>query len=169
MDFQELAKSRFSARSYIEKQVEKEKLGKVLNAANLAPSAGNLQAYKIAVITDKKKREDLSYACMEQESVAQAPVVLVFLADIRTSMKKYGDRGARLFAIQDATIAAAYAQLAAADLGLASVWVGTFESQELMRLANAGEYEVPVAVIPIGYTDEKPTPKERKGAEKLIK
>lgn len=169
MDFSELVKKRFSARSYLPKEVEKEKLDKLLGMVSLAPSAGNLQSYKIAMITDKSKKEELAFACMEQNFIADAPVVLVFLADLRTSGKKYGDRGMRMFAIQDATIAAAYAQLAAADLGLASVWVGTFETQEVMRLSKAGEYEVPVAVLPIGYTNEKPDKKSRKKLEQLVK
>jgi nitroreductase len=169
MEFPELIKKRFSARSYLPKEVEKEKLDKLLSMLALAPSAGNLQAYKIAIITDKSKREELAYACMEQNFIADAPVVLVFLADLRTSGKKFGDRGMRMFAIQDATIAAAYTQLAATELGLATVWVGTFESHEVMRLSNAGEYEVPVAVLPIGYTNEKPDKKTRKTLDKLVK
>ncbi len=169
MDFPEIIKKRFSARSYLPKEVEKEKLDKLLSMIALAPSAGNLQAYKIAVITEKQKKEELAYACMEQNFIADASIVLVFLADLRTSGKKFGDRGMRLFAIQDATIAASYAQLAATELGLATVWVGTFETQEVMRLSNAGEYEVPVAVLPIGYTNEKPDAKKRKKLEQLVK
>lgn len=169
MDFFELIKNRFSARSYLPKEVEKEKLDKILLAASLAPSAGNLQAYKIVIVSDHRKREELAYACMEQNSVSTAPVSLIFLADLKASGKKYGDRGMRIYAIQDATIAAAYAQLAAAELGLGSVWVGGFESIEVMRIANAGEYEIPVAVIPIGYTNEKPTKKARKSLGSLVK
>jgi len=169
MEFSELIKKRFSARSYLPKEVEKEKLDKLLSMIAIAPSAGNLQAYKLSVITEKQKKEELAYACMEQTFIADAPVVLVFLADLRASGKKYGDRGMRLFAIQDATIAATYAQLAATELGLATVWIGTFETQEVMRLSNAGEYEVPVAVIPLGYTTEKPDKKTRKKLEQLVK
>jgi len=169
MDFFELTQKRFSARSYIDKPIENEKLNKLLATINSAPSAGNLQSYKIAVIEDKKKREDLAYASGDQNFISEAPIVLIFLADLKTSGKKYGDRGMRLYAIQDATIAAAYAQLAATELGLASVWVGKFESQEVMRIANAGEYEIPVAIIPVGYTNEKPEKKERKILGKLVK
>ncbi|MFA6530321.1 MAG: nitroreductase family protein [Candidatus Micrarchaeia archaeon] len=169
MGFFELIKNRFSARSYLPKEVEKEKLDKILLAASFAPSAGNLQAYKIVIVSDKRNREELAYACNEQDYVADAPVSLIFLADLKASGKKYGDRGMRIFAVQDATIAASYAQLAVSELGLASVFVGTFETMEVMRIANAGEYEVPIAVIPIGYTSEKPEKKVRKSLEKLVK
>jgi nitroreductase len=169
MEFTKLIQERFSARSYLPKEVDKKTLDRLLSMVNTAPSAGNIQAFRIVVMTDKQKKADLAHACNDQEFIAQAPIVLVFLANLRESGKKYGEMGMRLFAIQDATIAATYAQLAATELGLASVWVGAIETQEVMRLAGAGEYEIPVAVLPIGYTNEKSTKKERKPLEKLVK
>lgn len=169
MEFTKLIQERFSARSYLPKEVDKKTLDRLLSMVNTAPSAGNLQAFRIVVISDKQKKADLAHACNDQEFISQAPLVLIFLADLRASGKKYGEMGMRLFAIQDATIATTYAMLAATELGLASVWVGAIETQEVMRLANAADYEIPVAVLPIGYTDEKPGKKERKKLEQLVK
>jgi nitroreductase len=168
MDFFKLVEARFSAMSYLPKKIAQADLDRILATTFKAPSAGNLQAYKIAVITDKAKREDLAGACA-QEPPAQSPVSLIFLADLECSAKKYRDRGARLYAIQDATIAAAYCQLAATELGIGSLWIGNFDSKEAMRLANAGEYEIPVAVITLGYTKEKPGKKERRKPDEILK
>src|SRR4030042_6901255 len=104
MEFVDLVKNRHSIRAFQEKEVEPEKLEKTLNAANRAPSAGNLQAYKICVVKDRKVREELSRAA-NQEFLAEAPVILVFLADPAQSAQKYGSRGEKLYSLQAATIA----------------------------------------------------------------
>lgn len=151
MEFQELLKKRHSVRAYSEKPVEKEKIGKLLEAIFSAPSAGNLQAYKVVIVKDEKTKEKIYHAALEQGPVLQAPIVLVFFADQNQSSRKYGERGANLYSLQDATIAAAYAQLAAADSGLGSVWVGAFDEIKVAKILDAKEGEIPIAVIPIGY------------------
>lgn len=169
MDFFDAIKNRRSIRSFSEAEVDAKTISKILEAANLAPSAGNLQAYRISVVRSKKAKEELMLACMEQEFVSQAPVVLVFCANKRQSEEKYEERGFELYSVQDATIAAAYCQLAAAALGLGSVWVGGFEPLEVSRIINAEPYEVPVALIPIGHPAENPEPAGRKDLKELVR
>jgi nitroreductase len=166
MEFFETVDSRHSVRSFEKKKVDAKTIRKILDTVNLAPSAGNLQAYKIYVV--RREKEDLMLACMGQESVALAPVVFVFCADKMRSESKYHERGYELYALQDATIAAAYCQLAAAALGLGSVWIGRFDPLEVSRLLNLGEHELPVAVIPIGYPAEKPKRNGRKDLRELV-
>ncbi len=67
MEFSEVILRRHSIRSFTSQPVEPEKLQKVLETANLAPSAGNLQAYEIYVVTNAKKRDGLSCAALAQE------------------------------------------------------------------------------------------------------
>lgn len=55
MNFLELAKKRYSVRSYSEKPIEKEKLDTILEAGRIAPSAVNYQPTKIIVVTDGKR------------------------------------------------------------------------------------------------------------------
>jgi nitroreductase len=144
---------RRSIRAYKKKDVEKEKLDRILTAANSAPSAGNLQAYEIVLVKEKKTKEALAAASLSHDFIAEAPVVLVFCANQERSAVRYGRRGHDLYSIQDATIAASYAQLAATALGLGSVWVGAFDESSIRKIINADK---PVAIIPIGYPDEKP-------------
>jgi len=169
MDFFETVEKRRSVRAFEKKGVDAKMIRKILDTVNLAPSAGNLQAYKIYVVRNKKVKDDLVLACMEQDSVLQAPVVLVFSADKIRSQLKYSDRGYDLYAMQDATIAAAYCQLAATALGLGCVWVGAFDPLEVSRLIGAGEHEMPVAVIPVGYPAEMPEGAGRKDLRELVR
>jgi len=154
--------ARRSIRAFQTRPVEPESLDAILRAACAAPSAGNLQGYGIVVVRDAAARARLAEASLGQDFIAQAPVVLVFCADARRSGAKYGRRGETLYAVQDATIAAAYAQLAAVDAGLATTWVGAFDEAAVAEIVGAPPHARPVAVLPVGHAAEKPAPTSRR-------
>ena len=157
MDLFEVIKRRRSVRAFAPEAVEAEKVAQVLAAANAAPSAGNLQGYEIFRVTHEKERVALARAALDQFFVAQAPVVLVFCANQARSAAKYRERGARLYAIQDATIACAFAMLAATALGLGTVWVGAFDTAAVQRVLGCPDL-LPVAILPVGYPAEEADP-----------
>jgi nitroreductase len=169
MDYVTLIEERHSIRAYQQTEVEDEKLQKVLHAANRAPSAGDLQAYQIVAVRSPEVRQALARAALAQESVAQAPVILVFLADPARSGVKYGSRGERLYSLQDATIACAYAQLAAHDLGLGSCWVGAFRQAAVREAIGCPFEQVPVALLPLGYPAEEPRITPRRSLTDLVR
>lgn len=158
---------RRSVRAFAPEAVEVEKVKQVLAAANAAPSAGNLQAYEIFRVTRQEQRAALARAALEQSFVAQAPVVLVFCANPARSAAKYRARGSGLYAIQDATIACAFAMLAATALGLGSVWVGAFDNGAVRRVLGCDDV-LPVAILPLGYPAEEPGPAPRRPLEDLV-
>lgn len=159
---------RRSTRAFLPKPVEGAKLQRVLEAANSAPSAGDLQAYEIVVVKESARKRALATAALDQDFIAQAPVVLVFFANPSRSSSKYGSRGASLYCIQDATIAASYAQLAAVAQGLACAWVGAYDDGEVRRIVGAPHNLIPVAIIPIGYAGEVPEKTPRRSLEDLV-
>lgn len=159
---------RRSIRRYKSQPIEDEKIKKIFDAINKAPSAGNLQAYQVYSVTDEKLKKELVKAALNQEFIAQAPIVLVFCAVAQRS-KKYGKRGETLYCIQDATIAVAYAQLAATALGLATCWVGAFDEGEVSEILKLPVGHRPIAILPIGYADESPQPTSRREISDLIK
>jgi nitroreductase len=104
-----------------------------------------------------------------QNSLAESQVVLVFCADHLLSGSKYGRRGTDLYSVQDATIAAAYAQLAATSLGLSTVWVGAFEPEKVAAVVESPKEVTPVAMIPIGYAAEEPHSTPRRSLNDLVR
>ncbi len=168
MEFELLINKRRSVRSYLDSVPEKEKIDKVISAALRAPSAGNLQSYKIAIVGDKMLKQQLYSVCHNQRWVLKSQILLVFIADPSHAAQKYGQRGVELYAIQDATIAAAYAQLEAANLGLGSVWVGSFESEKVSGILNLAKDEIPIAILPIGHAAEEPPLKERRSRADIV-
>ncbi len=169
MDFATLIEERHSVRAYQQREVDDEKLRKILHAANRAPSAGDLQAYQIVVVRSPAAKQALAHATIGQEFVAQAPVVLVFLIDPGRSGIKYSSRGERLYCLQDATIACAYAQLAAHDLGLSACWVGAFREKAVSEVVDPRPNQVPVALLPIGYPAETPDVTSRRSLSDLVR
>jgi len=154
--FFELISTRHSVRTFKESVLSDEIIKKILMAANKAPSAGNLQSYKIFIVTKTDDKKKLAIAAHEQDFIEKASTILVFCADPITVSAEYGTRGKELFCIQDATIACSYSQLAAQSLGLSSVWVGSFDEKKVTRSLSIPDDLKPVAMLIIGFADEEP-------------
>lgn len=167
MEFCDVIRERHSIRAFTDQPIEPEKLQKILETTNLAPSAGNLQAYEIYVVTDAKKRDGLACAALAQEYIAAAPLVLVFCTHPALTKGHYTERGTRLYTVQDATIACTFAMLAATDLGLGSVWVGTFDEKVVRMIIGAPDGQIPVVILPIGYPNELPEHHPRRPLDQL--
>lgn len=167
MELAELIRARRSVRAFESRHVEASKLQCVLDMTNLAPSAGNLQAFEIYQVEASHPRAALARAA-DQSFIAQAPVILVFFANTGRSARKYGARGRELYAVQDATIAASFAMLAAADQGLSSVWVGAFDPAKVTAAIGAPPDWTPVAILPIGYAAESPAASARRPITELV-
>lgn len=168
MDFFEAVQARHSIRAFAEKPVETAILQAILKTANRAPSAGNLQAYEIYAVTNRGVLNSLARASPGQDFIAQASLALVFCAHPARSAEKYGQRGISLYSVQDATIACAYAQLAATALDLASVWVGAFDDEPVREAIDVGKELLPVAILPIGYAAETPEVARRRSLSNLV-
>ena len=151
---------RRSVRRYTRETISDALLDKLLTAARLAPSAGNLQARDFIVVRDPNMKHELAEAAYGQFFVAMAPVVLVGCANIARSRKAYGQR-AELYAVQDATIAACYMQLAAEALGVATCWIGAFDEKRVSSSLKIPLDIRPVLMLPTGYPDESPEPTVR--------
>jgi nitroreductase len=148
--------------------VEGEKIRAIVEAADLAPSAGNLQAYEIYAVTEPSARMRLASALPEMEFFNDAPVSLVFCASPERSAPRYGDRGRNLYAVQDATIAATFAMLAVEDAGLGCVWVGAFDERTVADALDIPHSHIPVAILPIGYSAELPEARPRRMVDDLV-
>ena len=70
------------------------------------------------------------------------------------------------FSLQDATLAAAYAQLAAHALGLSSIWIGMIEEQQIMKILST-KY-VPSSILCLGYPQKILQPKPKRSLMNLI-
>ncbi len=168
MDYFDVINERHSIRAYGNKPIDADSLQKILEALDRAPSAGNLQAYEVYVVADESCKRALVKASGDQEFLAQASVVLVFCSHAARSKVRYAERGTSLYCVQDATIACTFAMLAAAALGLSTVWVGAFDEDEVREIVHAPQGHRPVAMLPIGYAAEEPRLRPRRKLNDLV-
>jgi nitroreductase len=166
-NFFDLISSRHSIRAFKNISISEDMINSIINTAMKGPSAGNLQSYQIFIVDKKTEKEKLAEAAHGQNYILEAPIVMIFCADpIRCSME-YGSRGEQLFSIQDATIACAYSQIAVHELGLSSVWIGSFNEekvQDILKLENLK----PVAILPIGFANEIPQITPRRPIDQIV-
>ena len=163
-------KKRRSIRNFDpDKSITDKQIDTLLEAARLAPSAGNLQSRYFVFTTDPKIKEKLAESAHNQDFVSAAPLVIVSCADLKRSSSKYGERGSSLYAIQDATIATQNIWLAATDIGLATTWVGAFDEKSVAKILDLPDHLRPIAILPIGYPAESPAPTPRQKIKEISK
>ncbi|MEK6874580.1 MAG: nitroreductase family protein [Nanoarchaeota archaeon] len=156
MDVMECIQTRRSVRRFADIPIEMRKIGDILEAGRLAPSAGNLQAWRFILIVDEDKRRKIAEACLQQSWIANAPVHIIIVADTDQSKTYYGERGTNLYSIQNTAAAIQNMLLATHAHGLSTCWVSAFEEGMLANLLSIPPTYHIHAVLPIGYADEKP-------------
>ena len=157
--------TRRSTRKFAKSKVEDWKIDKILASADTAPTAGNFQGLKIFYIKNNTTKEALVEAANKQPYV-NSPVVLVFCMDPSRVKLKFPQDILDKFSLQDATLAAAYAQIAASGLGLSSIWIGMLDEEKVKTIL--GTELRPSSILCIGYPDKKRPPKSRRKLKELI-
>jgi len=146
MEVFEAIQRRRSVRAYAKTPVPEEKLGKILEAARLAPSAENIQPWYFVVVTDHEKRKQIAKSGMFAGFLEESPVVIVGCGDRKASPKWYA---------VDVTIAMQNMVLAATAEGLGTCWIGSFDEGLIKKLLKIPERFSVVALLTVGYPREK--------------
>jgi FMN reductase [NAD(P)H] len=157
--------NRRSQRKFEIKDVEDWKLDIIFAAADTAPTAGGFQGFDIFHIKNQDIKLKLVVAANNQPYV-NAPVVLVFCMNPSRVKMKFPSGTLKKFSIQDATLAAAYAQLAAHSLGLSSIWIGMIDETKVMEAI--GTDLLPSSILCIGYPKKVLQPKPKRALSELI-
>jgi nitroreductase len=156
---------RYSARGYRPDPVDDEKLGKVLEAARLAPTAANRQPFRVVVVHVAGREEELTRVYGRPWFV-QAPLVLAVVAVPGEAWRRMDDKP---YDEVDATIAMDHLILAAASLGLGTCWVAAFDPAAAREVLGLPDDVEPVAFTPLGYATTSPREKRRRSLEELVR
>ena len=168
MDVFEAIKNRRSVRAFTPEPVSDGEVEKLIDAATLAPSAGNIQPWEFVVVRDPEIKRGLCEAAGNQNFVEEAPVVIVVCANTLRSERGYGSRGVNLYCLQDTAAATQNMLLAAHALGLATCWVGAFQEEEASTALNVPTGIRPVAIIPVGHPARKPMARSRRPLSDIV-
>lgn len=167
----DLLRTRRSVRSYENRPVGEDVRAAILAATMRAPTAGNMMLYSIIEIEDEGMKETLARTCDNQPFIAEAPLLLLFLADYQRTYDYLCDSGVSdlcerdgvalrkpgvgelLLACSDALIAAQTAVVAAESLGVGSCYIGDIlENYETHReMLALPEFVLPISLVCFGY------------------
>jgi nitroreductase len=150
-----------------EGEVSDDTLSALIAAAQSAPTSGNLQLWSVVAVRDDARRRRLAELAGEQDFIAQAPLFLVWLADLARARQVTSSVGtstaegadfveAALLSFIDVALAAQNASLAAESFGLGTVFVGAIRNKPLEVAAELGlpPNVFPVFGLTVGHPDE---------------
>ncbi|MDD4149432.1 MAG: nitroreductase family protein [Bacteroidales bacterium] len=168
-----------SIRKYTDKQIPKDVMDSILNAAIRASNTGNMQVYSIVVTTDSKIKDELAPTHFNQPMVKNAPAILTFCADFNRFNKWCRQRNAEpgydnflsfLTAAIDAIIAAQNACIEAQANGLGICYLGTaiYNADKIIDILNLPKGVIPVTAVTIGYPAETPELTDRLPIEAVV-
>lgn len=145
----DLVKKRRSIRKYKPDPISDQELKEILEAARLAPSSKNRQCWQYIIVTDQSIKEKIVATGMEW--ISEAPVIVVACADPALSAHKPGMD----YFMLDIGISLEHLILAAANLGIGTCWIGTFDEKTVKEALGIPDEIRVVAYTPLGYPREK--------------
>jgi nitroreductase len=162
-----------SVRSFLPDPVSDEHLAAMVAAAQSAPTSSNLQAWSVVAVRDPAHKSRLATLAAEQRFVDEAPLLLVWLADLGRA-RRLAARHERpldgadylestFLGFLDATLAAQNAVVAAESLGLGTVCVGAIRNrpEDVARELDLPPHVFAVFGLAVGWPD----PDERAGVK----
>lgn len=158
MNTLEAIRTRRSIRKYRDTPVTDEMIREILDAAMMAPSAGNSQPWQFVVVNDRAVLDAMADLHPYIGMVRQAQAGILVCGDL--SKEKFAG-----YWVQDCSAAMQNLLLAVHDLGLGAVWTGIHPMEDRVKafsaLFNLPEHVIPLGFVPIGWPDQAPTSESR--------
>jgi nitroreductase len=166
MDVMEAIRSRKSVRSYLDRPVDGATLGRVMEAARLAPSARNDQEWRFIAVRDKDMRERIAVEAARQPFIAKAAVLLACCAQSDGRLMRCGQPAYPI----DVAIAMDHLSLAAAAEGLGTCWIGAFDEEMVKKFLGIPPAVHVVQLMPLGWpVDPAPISKRRLSMDEILR
>lgn len=176
----ETMSSHRSIRKFKRKIIPAKILESILSAAQCASTSSYVQAYTIIRVDKPENRHAIAEICGSQPWIIQAPVFLVFCADLnrleiacRMHGKKMVDGYAEQFLVStvDTALVAQNTMLAAESLGLGGVFIGAIRNDptRVCEMLQIPKNAFPLFGMCLGYPNDKSVPKPRLPLQAILK
>lgn len=109
--------------------------------------------HELFKILEGDRLAQLCGAALNQSSIMQAPLVMVFCAVYERTTGKYGDRGIQ-YVYMEVGHASQNVCLQAVSLGLGTLTIGAFYDDQVKTVIHAMADECPLYIMPIGRLNE---------------
>ena len=168
-----------SVRKYRPEPVPVEMIEAIVAAGQRSSTSSNLQTYSVVAIVDADKKARMAELCDNQRQILQAPVLLVWCADLSQLDRVCDALGYRqetsyvesfLVAAVDAALAMQTAALAAESLGLGMCYIGAVRNQpqEVIELLRLPKLVFPVSGMTLGWPAIDPPVRPRLPLEAVL-
>ena len=160
MNFQEIINQRQSVRKYIDRPVEREKIGLLIEAVHMSPSACNSQPWKLIIVDEPELKNQVAKATFSttvafNKFALEAPVIAVLVIEKAKLIAQIGGSiKNQEYPMYDIGIAAAHFCLQATELGLGTCMIGWFDEKKIKQLLKIPEKRKVGLVITLGYPPE---------------
>jgi nitroreductase/dihydropteridine reductase len=198
MEFQDVVAQRFATKKFDGRTIPQEKLDELLGLIRLAPSALNLQPWKIRIVGDPEMKAKLAPATGNPEMTTTASHILVFCADtdadtlvaktmaamenagvpdaIKTHVRELCEKMVlsltleqrKEWATHQVYLALGNAVNGAKALGFDSCPVTHFKPDEFARILDIPAHLYPVVICPLGYAAHQANPKLRFPVDEIV-
>ena len=176
MDIMEAIQKRRSIRAFKNTPVNRKVLESILEAGRLAPSWANTQTWRFVVIQDSDGKSQLADSvCLpgsrNNNVLNQAPVVIAACAELNKAGYREGKPSTNkegYWFMFDCAIALQNMVLEAQELGIGTLYIGSFDAKKAEQVLNVPEGYCCVALLPLGYANEQPEAKPRKEIHEII-
>jgi nitroreductase len=148
--------------------IDDEMLNRIVSAAMPAPSTADAQPWEIIAIRSKEQKQGLAQAMLDlhlrpyarQESrrhwVADVPLLLVVCLDHIRAKVRLGERGEKVFGIQDTGFAIQNIRLVALENGVKSCLLREFDPMAVSRLLELPRHIEPLILVAMGFSSVEP-------------
>ena len=163
MTVMEAIRKRYSCRAYQDRPIEREKLKQLFEAARFAPSAKNLQDWRFVAVTDKETKRKLAQAANNQTFVQNAGLIIV-ACSVSSEVMRCGQAVGPI----DVAIALEHIALQAAELGLATCWIGSFYPDKVRPIVDIPQDIAIIELMAVGYPSDSPKEPNRQPFDKIV-
>jgi len=198
MEFREIVMQRYATKKFDGRRIPEAKMRELFELIRFAPSALNVQPWKVRVVTDQKLKEQLKPATWNQEQITSCSHLLVFCANtdfsgligrVEKAMRerkvpddvvkmvkemsenfflKISPEQQLAWAQHHIFLALGNALNGAKSLGFDSCPMGGFDGKEYARILGLPPHLVPTMLCPVGYAADRPMPKFRFPVEEIF-
>lgn len=160
-DVLDLIKARRSIRRYQKRDVPREVIERLIEAARWAPTGANIQPWHFVVVTREDLRkavgDEARFLFVKSRHVSEAPALIVICGDAKSA-----------FHMVDCSLAGANIIIEATSLGLGTCWIGAFNEARVKEILGIPAEMKVVGIITVGYPAETSAPPPKLGLTEIL-
>lgn len=147
-----------------DREIDDDLLKKIISGAFAAPSTADVQPWEIVAVRSPETKNKLAGAMLDSHLhpskgglsrrhwVGQVPLILVVCLDHTRAKVRFGERGERVFGIQDTGFAIQNIRLIALENGIQSCLLREFDPTAAAQILELPTHVEPLVWIAMGFS-----------------